>query len=82
MSEMLAVRFPIAMIAAVRRFARHDGKTVSGWVRDLVAAELKNPQRQRSVDFSEYPQTKTGSSGAETVRVQIDVRPDQASWTA
>ena len=72
MSKMLAVRFQPDVIAAVRRFARQDGVTVSRWLRNLVAAELKHPNRQPPVDVSLYPQTQTIASGA-SCRVEIEM---------
>jgi hypothetical protein len=44
MSEMVPVRFPRDMIAAVKRFASQDGMTVSTWIRRLVAKEIERRQ--------------------------------------
>jgi len=63
MAGMLAVRFAPSVIAAVRRFAKQDGVTVSQWIRKLVLAEMEKPDRQPPVDFTAYPQTQTVASG-------------------
>ena len=81
MGKMLAVRFPADLLSAVRQFARQDGKTVSAWLRDLVVAEARRPQRQRPVDCSEYPQSRTVSSGAGRCRVEFGVSPAPVSRT-
>ena len=67
---MLTVRFPLAMIRAVRAFARQDHLTVSAWIRKLIDAELKNPQRSRAVFADEWPRSETVSSG-QGVRIEL-----------
>ncbi len=39
------VRFPAAIIAAVKWFADRDGVTVSSWIRDVVIREVEGPHR-------------------------------------
>lgn len=78
MAAMLSVRFAPAIIAAVRRFARQDGKTVSRWIRDLVAAELASPNRQPPVDVSLYPTTRTAAS-SEVKWLSVDCLPCTAT---
>jgi hypothetical protein len=64
MSEMVPVRFPREMIAAVRRLADFDGLTVSSWIRRLVAKEIKR---------REPPVTVTGSAGQSPgIQIQDD----------
>lgn len=65
----LTVRFPLATIRAVRAFARQDRLTVSAWMRKLIDAELKNPQRSRAVFVDEWPHSETVSSG-QGVRIE------------
>ena len=63
MSGVFSVGFPAGVIRAVRQFARQDGVRMSEWIRNLVAAELKSPQRTRVVDVNEYPLPQTIASG-------------------
>jgi len=44
----IPVRFPEEMVTAVKRFAEHDGVTVSTWIRNLVARELERRQTPQS----------------------------------
>ena len=78
---MICVRFSQDMHAAISRFARQDRKTVSRWLRDLVAREMKNPQRSPAVDFSAYPQSQTVASGAPLDLAWISVQPPSGTST-
>lgn len=68
MGEMVSVRFPAAVAAAVRRIARCRGTTVSAWIRDTVAAEVERRDHE-PVDVSRYPQTQTVASGVGSVTI-------------
>lgn len=70
LSEMVPVRFPREMIAAVKRFASQDGMTVSTWIRRLVAREIERRQP---------PATATAPAEAQTA-IQLHGTPD-SSWT-
>jgi hypothetical protein len=67
-SGMIPVRFSPDVVAAVKRFASHDGVTVSTWIRRLVTRELQRRQppatavagEVSSVKFS-YPPTLTAT---------------------
>ena len=71
LNGMVPVRFPQDMIAAVRRLADQDGMTVSSWIRQLVAKELKR---------REPPVTAT-TAGKPIVGVRIEGSP-QADLTS
>jgi hypothetical protein len=44
LSATVPVRFPQAVIDAVKRLADHDGVTVSSWIRRLVVREVMRRQ--------------------------------------
>lgn len=44
LSATVPVRFPEAMIEAIKRLADRDGVTVSSWIRRLVAREVMRRQ--------------------------------------
>jgi hypothetical protein len=80
MAGMISVRFGSDVIAAVRRLARHDGMTVSQWIRRRVDDEIRNPRRRASADYTAYPRTETAASGHLTNVTWIGIPPQQ-SWT-
>jgi hypothetical protein len=78
MSEMVPVRFPKDMIAAVKRLATMDGMTVSNWIRRLVAKEIDRRQPPATVTTSAEPppgiqihDTQSSCSAASTARVEL-----------
>lgn len=84
MSGMFSVRFPGAMLQAVRQFARKDGVTVSEWIRRLIEREVENPNRAMAVDYRLYPQPQTVVSGGS---IQVEWEPPSAApnvtgWSA
>jgi hypothetical protein len=78
MSEMVPVRFPQDMIAAVKRFAALDGMTVSNWIRRLVAKEIERRQPPATVTESAQPSpgiqihdTQSSRSAASTAPAEL-----------
>lgn len=55
LSATVPVRFPQAMIDAVKRLANRDGVTVSSWIRRLVAREVMRRQPADVTMASSYP---------------------------
>ena len=55
LTEMVPVRFPKGMIAAVKRLSAVDGVTVSTWIRRVVAAEIGRHQPPAPVTMSGFP---------------------------
>jgi hypothetical protein len=44
--EVIAVKVPAELAVAIRRQAREDDRTVSGYLRRLLAAAVHHPQRE------------------------------------
>jgi hypothetical protein len=54
-SGLVPVRFPQDMIAAVRRLAGQDDVTVSSWIRQVVAKEIKRRQPALTATAGDAP---------------------------
>lgn len=83
LSGTVPVRFPQAVIDAVKRLADRDGITVSSWIRRLVIEEVMRRQPAAVTEPSQPPQFEavtvpsqpsvTDSSGAPDWRVEVEV---------
>jgi hypothetical protein len=82
LSATVPVRFPQAVIDAVKRLADRDGVTVSSWIRRLVTEEMMRRQPAAVTEPSQVPRfesltganlgSATDSSIAPDRRIEVD----------
>jgi len=74
-SGLIPVRFTPDMIAAVKRFAKQDGVTVSTWIRRLVGRELQRRQPSETSSRVEAPAVQINYAAAFVP--QSETHPDR-----
>jgi hypothetical protein len=76
LSATVPVRFPQAVIDAVKRLADHDGVTVSSWIRRLVIKEVIRRQPAVVTEPSTRPEFKTLTGASQPSATGSSIAPD------
>jgi hypothetical protein len=77
LSATVPVRFPQAVIDAVKRLADRDGVTVSSWIRRLVIREVMRRQPAAVTAPSQPPRFETLTAPSQPSATDSPVAPDR-----
>jgi hypothetical protein len=77
LSATVPVRFPQAVIDAVKRLADRDGVTVSSWIRRLVTDEVMRRQPVAVTEPSLPPRFETLTGSSQPSSTDSSIAPDR-----
>jgi hypothetical protein len=77
LSATVPVRFPQAMIDAVKRLAERDGVTVSSWIRRVVIREVMRQQPAAVTAPSQPARFETLDVPSQPSSTDVQIAPDR-----